>query len=126
MTALPDVNGNTVLTALHPNATRTATGTGTAVDVRALSGVGAVVLDSAAGTGTTPTNAVTIEDSPDGSTGWAPIAGAAFTPLAAVASQQKIGVNWNACRGWVRAAWAIGGTTPSYTFAIVAVSRPEL
>jgi hypothetical protein len=126
MTALPDVNGNTVLSAWHPNATRTATGQGTAIDVRQLSGIAAVCLDTAAGTGTTPTMTVNIQDSPDGSTGWADIPGAAFTALTTVAAQQKIGVNMNSCRGWVRVQFTIGGTTPSYTFAVTAVARPEL
>lgn len=126
MTALLDVNGNSVLTSLLPTAAVTATGNGAAIDVRQLSGIGAVVLDAAAGTGTTPTCAMVIQDSPDGSTGWAPISGAAFTGLTTAASQQKIGVNWNACRGWVRAAYTIGGTTPSYTLSVNAVSRPEL
>jgi hypothetical protein len=126
MTALPDVNGNTTLTPLLPTSALTVTGTGASIDVRQLSGVGAVVMDAAAGTGTTPTCAMVIQDSPDGTTGWAPIAGAAFVGLTTVASQQKIGVNWNACRGFVRAAYTIGGTTPSYTLSVNAVSRMEL
>jgi hypothetical protein len=126
MTALPDVNGNTVLTALHPNNARTATGQGGSIPVSLLSGIGAVVLDCAAGTGTTPTLDITIQDSPDGSTGWTNIPGAVFTQVTTTASQQKIGVNWNAIRPFARVSWTIGGTTPSFQFCVVAVSRPEV
>jgi hypothetical protein len=126
MTALPDVNGNTVLTALLPITTLTTSGNGPAIDVRQLSGVGAVVLDVSAGTGTAPTLTGNVQDSPDGTTGWATIPGSFLGSFTTVAGQTKLGVNWNSCRGWVRLNYTIGGTTPSYTVSAMAVSRPEL
>jgi hypothetical protein len=126
MTALLDVNGNTVLRALLPAAAATVTANGASVDVRDLSGVAAIVLDSAAGTGTTPTLAIAIQDSPDGTTGWAAIPGATFTQVAGTASLQKIGVNVNACRGFLRAVETVGGTTPSFVRSVTLLSRPEL
>ena len=126
MTALLDVNGNTVLRSLLPAATATATANGASVDVRDLSGIAAIVLDSAAGTGTMPTLAITIQDSPDGTTSWAAIPGAAFTQVAGTASQQKIPVNVNACRGFLRAVETLGGTTPSFVRSVTLLSRAEL
>lgn len=52
---------------LFPTAARTATANGTGVDLQQYSGDVAVVLDSAAGTGTTPTLDVKLQDSADNS-----------------------------------------------------------
>lgn len=123
MTALLDISGVLTQNALHPTAARTTTTNGSAVDVRAQKGIAAVLLDSAAGTGTTPTLDVKIQDSADGSTGWADIAGAAFTQVTNAASQQKIGVDLDSCRGYIRAVATIGGTTPSFTFSVTALGR---
>jgi hypothetical protein len=124
MTALLDINGQTQLDNLAPTAARTTTGTGSAVDVRGLKGIAAIVLDSAAGTGTTPTLDLVIQDSPDGTTGWANVTGAAFAQVAGAASRQKIPLDVDAVRGFIRASWTIGGGTPSFTFSANALSRP--
>ena len=123
MATIQDPNGSAALTALHPNAARTATGTGTAVDVRQMVGLGTVILDAAAGTGTTPTMALVVQDSADGTTGWAPVPGAAFANLTTVASVQRLAVNLGATRGFIRASWTIGGTTPSYQFSVSMLGR---
>ena len=113
------------LYALHPTAARTATGQGSAVDIRDVEGDLAVTLDSAAGTGTTPTLDVKLQDSDDGSTGWADVSGATFTQVAGVAAQQKITVDTNAMKRYVRAAYTIGGTTPSFTFSVNGLGRKK-
>lgn len=105
---------------LFPTAARTATANGTGVDLQQYSGDVAVVLDSAAGTGTSPTLDVKLQDSADNST-FADITGATFTQVINAASQQKIVVNKDAARRYVRAVATIGGTTPSFTFSVNAV-----
>jgi hypothetical protein len=129
MTAFYDLGTNVVqLDTLSPTQAITSTTNGSSVDVRTRKGAGLIILDSAAGTGTTPTNTVTIQDSADGSTGWAavvhPILGAAaFTQLTTVASQQAITFDFDNCRGFIRVVDTLTGTTPSYTRSINAVSR---
>ncbi len=123
MTALLDINGVLTANALHPTAARTATTNGSAVDVRSQKGIAAIILDSAAGTGTTPTMDVKIQDSANGSTGWADISGATFAQVTTTASQQKIGVDLDASRGYIRAVATIAGTTPSFTFSVTALGR---
>lgn len=118
-----DLNSNTTLNNLAAPTARTATGTGSSIDVRTQNGLAAVMLSAAAGTGTTPTLDVTIQDSVDGSTGWTNITGAAFTQVTTADSAQKIGVNLDACRGFIRASWTIGGTTPSFNFAVAVLGR---
>lgn len=123
MTALLDINGVLTQSTLFPTAARTTTTNGPAVDVRGQKGIAAVILDSAAGTGTTPTMDVKIQDSADGATGWADVPGATFAQVTATASQQKIGLDLDACRGYIRAVATIGGTTPSFTFSVTALGR---
>jgi hypothetical protein len=115
-----------VLTSLHPTAARTATGNGAvAADLRTYDGDIAVLLDSAAGTGTTPTLDLKIQDSADGFTDWQDVALATFTQVVAVASQQKLNMNKNAVRRYVRCVYTIGGTTPSFTFSLNIVGVPK-
>jgi hypothetical protein len=102
--------------ALAPTAARTATGQGSAVDVRQLIGVAQFIFDCAAGTGTAPTMTVNIQDSADGSTGWSTIR--SFTGVTTVASVQDLGLDVRSTRGFLRAQWTIGGTTPSYSFSV--------
>jgi hypothetical protein len=123
MATIQDPNGSATLTALHPNAARSATGTGTAFDVRQMAGLGTLILDAAAGTGTSPTMALVVQDSVDGSTGWANVTGAAFAGLTTTASTQRLAVNLGATRGFLRMSWTIGGTTPSYQFSVSMLGR---
>lgn len=112
------------LYALHPTAARTATGQGSAVDIRDVEGDLAIVLDSGAGSGDMTLDAK-LQDSADGSTGWADVSGAAFTQVTTAASQQKIVVDTNAVKRYVRAAYTIAGTTPSFTFSVNALGRKK-
>ncbi len=122
MTAFLD-RGNTVsVDNLRATAAITATGQGSSVDVRTRKGIGVIILDCAAGTGTTPTLDITIQDSADGSTGWANVTGAAFTQVTTVASRQTLVFDFDACRGYIRVSETVGGTTPSFTRSINAVS----
>ena len=76
------------LTNLHPTTARTATGSGTGADVQARDGDLYLVLDSAAGTGTSPTLDVTVESSDTLGGTYTAITGAAFT-----FSVNAVGVN---------------------------------
>ncbi len=102
---------------LHPVAARTATGNGLGVDVRDYIGKGKVMLDCAAGTGTTPTLDIVIQHSEDGVT-FVAVPGAAFAQVTTIARQQQIGLDLDAVRRFVRIAFAISGTTPSFTFSV--------
>ena len=73
-----------------------------------------VQLNATVVTGTTPTLDVVIEDTVDGGTTWNTIG--TFTQLTA-AGRQVINVT-SPFTDSVRARWTIGGTTPSFTFAV--------
>ncbi len=102
---------------LHPVAARTATGNGPGIDVRDYIGKGKVMLDCVAGTGTTPTLDIVIQHSEDGVT-FVAVPGAAFAQVTTVARQQQIGLDLDAVRRFVRIAFAISGTSPSFTFSV--------
>jgi hypothetical protein len=108
------------LIAGHPTAARTSTGQTSGIDLKNYDGDVVFLLDSAAGTGTSPTLDVTIEDSADNSS-FAAITGAAFTQVVDAASAQKLVVNKDSARRYVRVKYTITGTTPSFTFSVNAV-----
>jgi hypothetical protein len=129
MTAFNDLGtGVVTVDSLSPVQALTATANGSAVDVRSRKGIGVIILDSAAGSGTTPTSTTKIQDSADGSTGWADVVDAvlgtaAFTQVTTSASFQRMSFNFDGCRGYIRTVDTIAGTTPSFTRSVSAVSR---
>lgn len=110
----------TTLKNLAGSASRTSTLTGSAVDLQGLSGEATVILDSSAATaGTNPTLDVKIQDSADGSTGWADVTGAAFTQVTSTASQQRLSVNVSEIKRYVRTVGTLGGTsTPTFVYSV--------
>jgi len=106
------------LLSFHPTAARTATGNGTGVDMQAYDGDVVLVLDSAAGTGTTPTLAITVEHSDVSGSGYTAISGAAFTTVTTTASQQELVISKDEAKRYVRVTYTLGGTTPSFTFSV--------
>lgn len=102
---------------LAASAARTATGNGDAVELGDR-GTAALTLDVTAVGGTTPSATVTIETSKDGSTGWTAVA--AFSAATAVSAQRKVFAGLDR---YVRASWAISGTTPSLTFSVAGEAK---
>lgn len=98
---------------------RTANANGTGVDTwakgRPQSSI--CVLSIGAASGTTPTLDVKIQDSADNSS-WADVSGAAFAQKTAAAFAE---LNVGQTRRYIRAVGTVGGTTPSFTYAVIAV-----
>lgn len=97
---------------LLASAARTTTGQGSAV---AVNGRGQVAkLDVTAASGTTPNLTVTIESSRDGATGWT-----THSTFAAKTGTGSQVIDYKKRpQEFVRAAWVITGTTPSFTFSV--------
>jgi hypothetical protein len=121
MTARQDIASQLTHTNILATAARTATANGTGVDCRSLRGAALVILDCAAGTGTTPTLDLKLQDSADNST-FADITGAAFTQQAGTAARQTLSINLDGAARYVRAVSTIAGTTPSFTYSVNMVS----
>jgi hypothetical protein len=105
------VEGDAVV--LHASAARTANGAGPAVAVE-LHHTARLTLDVTAASGTGPSMTVTIEHSPDGTT-WVAHPNGAFAAATAPGTQRKV---LSGLDRFVRAAYALTGTTPSFTFSV--------
>lgn len=110
---------------LFSPAARTASANGTGVDRQAANtgtdGMAVVYLDSAAGTGTSPTLDFKLQESDDNSS-WADvptgeIVGGAFTQVTTAASQQTRYVDLGPRKRYLRGVFTVTGTTPSFTCA---------
>ncbi len=106
-------------------AARTSTVTGSAVDL--LGYIGKIKILQIVGTvsGTTPTLDGKIQDSADGSTGWADVTGATFTQATASDDVQSIGLDTRAVKRYIRYVGTIGGTTPSFAMGVVAEGQKQ-
>ncbi len=80
-----------------------------------------VTLNCTAASGTSPTLNVLLQTSDDGGVTWYNLPNAAFTQLTAVGSQVlQLNVPFG---DTLKVVWTIGGTTPSFTFAVKAVLK---
>lgn len=123
MTALQDPNGACDMLILDAVATRLegAEAFTTAQDVRTYVGITTAILMAIANT--VGTLAVKLQDSVNGSTGWADIAGAAFTSVTAGPSSQRLAFNVGSCRGFVRLSITVTGASASYDMGVVALAK---
>jgi hypothetical protein len=102
---------------LVPAAAVTSDGNGTGVDLQQLSGELAIIADVSAGTGTSPTLDLKVQESDDNST-FTDVSGGAFTQVAGSASVQKISLNKDELKRYIRIAKDVGGTTPSFSVSV--------
>jgi hypothetical protein len=105
----------TFQTYLATSAARTTSGNGSAIST-GLEAAQVAKLDVTAASGTTPSLTVVIEESANGSTGWA--TKASFTARTTTGSQIIALPRLN--HAFLRATWTISGTTPSFTFSVQA------
>lgn len=109
-----DIKTETTATALIVPVTITSNTNGTGFDTQPYAANMVVDLSVSAGTGTTPTLDVKIQDSADNST-FADVSPAiAFTQSTTTANIQSISVDKRLVRRYVRAVSTVSGTTPSY------------
>lgn len=103
----------TFQTFLAASSARTTTGQGSAVST-GLEQAQVAKVDVTAASGTTPNLTVTVEESANGSTGWA--TKATFAAKTGTGSQIIALPRLN--HSFLRASWTITGTTPSFTFSV--------
>ena len=97
-------------------AARTSSGAGPAINTPAGLDDLAVYLDVTAASGTTPSLTVSLEWSHDGSTWFTSDPVETFTAQTAAGKRVR---TFGPRGDFVRAAWTITGTTPSFTFAVL-------
>ena len=119
--SFPD--GSTAVTLATP-AARTATVTGSAVDLNDYDGAVALVQHIGVVSGTNPTWDGKIQDSADGSTGWADVTGATFVQVTASTAIEKITLNSSACKRYIRYVGTLGGTsTPTFNSSATLIGQ---
>ena len=118
-----NIQSVTALTLVAPS-TRTATVTGTGVDlspyVNTVNTNLKIVADVGTVTGTTPTLDITVEESDSSGSGYSAITGAAFTQITATGTG-AVEIHTKTNKRYIRAVGTIGGTTPSFPLAIWAL-----
>jgi hypothetical protein len=118
--------GSLALQNLVPTQAQTASTNVASVIKNPYIGTMALVLDSAAGTGTAPTLNAVLQDSPDNIT-FTNVAGGAFAPVTgAGVSQQRLNLDSNVLNKFLRVATVIAGTTPSFTFSVNMLGRKQV
>ena len=98
---------------LLASAVHTASGTGTAVDLGTTNRLLRQTLDVTAVSGTSVNLSVQLQSSDDGLSGWTTFGG--FTATGAVGSEK---LTFISPQRYVRAFWALSGTSPSVTFSV--------
>jgi hypothetical protein len=119
-----DTHGTTTSVLLSGLAARTTTITGSSVDIGLYDGRVKIIQDMHTMTGT-PTLDGKIQDSPDGSTGWADVTGATFVQVTAVA-HEAIGLDTRKAKRYIRYVGTIGGGTPVLTGSVILVGTRHM
>ena len=109
-----DVQNEITFAELVTPAARTATVTGTGVDIRDYKGKLKATQHVGVVSGTTPTLDGKIQDSTDNSV-FADLAGATFTQVTVTNNIQSIAVDTRVARRYIRYVGTIGGTTPNFS-----------
>lgn len=112
--------GHVTIEELEANDVRVATLQGAAKDVKDFMHDLAVIQHSDATNGATVTLDGKIQDSDDGTTGWADVAGAVFAQVdnTAGGSFQTIIIKADAVKRYIRYVGTIAGTSPSFAFGV--------
>ena len=115
MNCLPSVQQISLLAALQRTGTGTTLGTGQ--DVSSLEGMGIATLDCSFVSGTS-TLTVFLEESDTVGGTYTAVANGAFTVVGVASSVQKVSVEIQATKKFVRARGDAAGTSPVYTWGV--------
>ena len=96
----------------------TSTATSAAIDLKEYDGDVSLILTSAAGTGSSPTLDVKVQDSDASGGTYGDLSGAAFTQVTGSASMQVITFSKDEAKRYIKIVQTVGGSTPSFTFSI--------
>lgn len=100
----------------------TSTATSAAIDLKEYDGDVSLILTSAAGTGSSPTLDVKVQDSDASGGTYGDLSGAAFTQVTNAVSMQVITFSKDEAKRYIKIVQTVGGSTPSFTFNINALA----
>ena len=96
----------------------TRTATSSAIDLLEYDGDVMLILDSAAGGGSSPTLDIKLTESDETGGTYTDLSGATFTQVTGSASMQTLAINKDECKRFIKIVQTIGGSSPTFTFSI--------
>tara|TARA_Y100001938_G_C7846913_1_gene308877 strand:+ start:158 stop:541 length:384 start_codon:yes stop_codon:yes gene_type:complete len=106
------------ISAAVASASVSATATSSAIDLKDFDGDVLLVLNCAAGTGSSPTLDVKVQDSDETGGTYGDLSGAAFTQVTTSASLQTLEVNKDECKRFIKLVQTVGGSSPVFVYGI--------
>ena len=106
------------ITAAVASASVTATATSGAIDLKEFDGDVLLVLNCAAGTGSSPTLDIKVQDSDETGGTYGDLSGATFTQVTDAASVQTLEVNKDECKRFIKIVQTVGGSSPVFVYGI--------
>ena len=106
------------ITAAVASASVTATATSSAIDLKEFDGDVLLVLNCAAGTGSSPTLDIKVQDSDETGGTYGDLSGATFTQVTTSASVQTLEVNKDECKRFIKLVQTVGGSSPVFVYGI--------
>ena len=96
----------------------TSTATSSAIDLLEYDGDVLLILDSAAGGGSSPTLDIKLTESDETGGTFTDLSGATFTQVTGSASMQTLAINKDSSKRFIKIVQTIGGSSPTFTFSI--------
>ena len=113
------------ISAAVASASVTATATSSAIDLKEFDGDVLLVLNCAAGTGSSPTLDIKVQDSDETGGTYGDLSGAAFTQVTDSASVQTLEVNKDECKRFIKIVQTVGGSSPVFVYGISLVGAKK-
>jgi len=113
------------ITAAVASASVTATATSSAIDLKEFDGDVLLVLNCAAGTGSSPTLDIKVQDSDETGGTYGDLSGATFTQVTTSASLQTLEVNKDECKRFIKIVQTVGGSSPVFVYGISLVGAKK-
>ena len=113
------------ISAAVASASVSATATSSAIDLKDFDGDVLLVLNSAAGTGSSPTLDVKVQDSDETGGTYGDLSGAAFTQVTTSASLQTLEVNKDECKRFIKLVQTVGGSSPVFVYGISLIAAKK-
>ena len=113
------------ITAAVASASVTATATSGAIDLKEFDGDVLLVLNCAAGTGSSPTLDIKVQDSDETGGTYGDLSGATFTQVTDAASVQTLEVNKDECKRFIKVVQTVGGSSPVFVYGISLVGAKK-
>ncbi len=110
------------ITAAVASASVTATATSSAIDLKEFDGDVLLVLNCAAGTGSSPTLDIKVQDSDETGGTYGDLSGATFTQVTTSASVQTLEVNKDECKRFIKLVQTVGGSSPVFVYGVSLVA----